>query len=142
MIRTIAGIAAVLLLSGCGGPEEAPQPRPAAAQASVHPTRPVGPVLQYDGRYLGPIAGAGGGYTCRERIGGTRELVIRRGRASIMMAERGSPLQGTVLEDGTLRAVDLIDRSSAVTGQVINDQFVGTWRNGVCPYSLNLRRVG
>jgi hypothetical protein len=139
------GFAPLALLLGCAQP--APEPPARASQAPQRPAaeaapRQAGPVLQYDGRYLGPISRVGGGYSCREVAEGTRELRIVGGRAAIVMIQRGAPLQGTVREDGTLRAADTIDRSSLVTGQVINDQFVGTWQSGPCSFSLNLRRVG
>ncbi len=131
------------LLAGCGGPgAEPPTPAGHAATSSA-PARPSGPITRYDGTYAGTLTPTSGAYSCPNAVRGTRSMTVHYGRALVdMNPGRGSPMQGMVQENGALRATDQIDRTIAVNGQIVNEQFVGAWTQGRCAYNLNFRRTG
>jgi hypothetical protein len=136
-------IAGLALLAACAddpAPRQAPSASASAPQASA-PAQRMGPVTQFDGRYAGPITPVTGAFTCTDRLSGERTMTVTQGRVSMDMApRRGSPLRGSVQEDGTLRAADMIDRSNAVEGQIVDQEFVGTWHNGRCNYQVTMHK--
>ncbi len=130
-----------LLLAACAGSEAPPQ-RGSGATPAAAPARPSAPITRYDGAFAGSVSATTSAYTCAVPVRGTRGLVVNNGRVEADMTPgRGAPMRGAVQEDGSLRATDPIDRSNAVSGQIIGDQFVGAWANGRCNYTLNFRRL-
>ena len=143
LIRPLLLAGGLALLAGCG--DDAPA-RPTQTGAATPPSQQGAPparVVKYDGTYAGGVTPTSGAYSCPNAVRGNRSMSINYGRALLdMNPGRGSPLQGLVQEDGSLRATDQIDRFISVTGTVSGEQFVGTWVQGRCVYSLNFRRTG
>ncbi len=136
-------LAALLPLAGCGGPEAPGRPAGQAATTSTNQGGPPTRVTKYDGTYAGSVTPTSGAYSCPNAVRGNRGMRINYGRALLdMNPGRSSPLQGLVQEDGSLRATDQIDRTISVTGTASAEQFVGTWVQGRCVYTLNFRRTG
>ena len=136
-----AALGLTLALAACNS--EPVRPQTTASGAPVLQGAPAVRVTKYDGTYAGSISPTSGAYSCPNAVRGNRSMTINYGRALLdMNPGRSSPLQGLVQEDGSLRATDQIDRANSVTGTTTGEQFVGTWIQGRCAYTLNFRRTG
>jgi len=137
-----ATLIATLSLSLAGCSSEPARPQIAASGAPVVQGAPAARVTKYDGTYAGTISPTSGAYSCPNAVRGNRSMTINYGRALLdMNPGRSSPLQGLVQEDGSLRATDQIDRANSVTGTASAEQFVGTWVQGRCIYTVTFRRT-
>lgn len=139
--RPALALSLILALAACG--TEAPSGPIQGAAAPTTQGAPPARVTKYDGTYAGSVSPTSGAYSCPNAVRGNRSMTINYGRALLdMNPGRSSRLQGLVQEDGSLRATDQIDRSISVTGTASAEQFVGTWIQGRCVYTLNFRRTG
>ncbi len=144
-----ATLGLALGLAACSAEEPSRTPAQGASAAPAASTAPLGQgaprarVTKYDGTYAGSVTPTSGTYSCPNAVRGNRSMTITYGRALLdMNPGRSSPLQGLVQEDGSLRATDQIDRFISVTGTASAEQFVGTWVQGRCVYTLSFRRTG
>jgi hypothetical protein len=136
------------LLAALGGCSDDRAPPPAttststAATAQAEPPR-AAPVTAFDGRYTGTMTlNPDRTRRCPEASSATREATVAQGRArfTVNPAIR-EVLTGTLDADGSARMASNIDRSIATTGVFTSEAFLGEHRNGLCSYSVNLKKV-
>ncbi len=136
-----AALGLALALAACG--DETAPATSTRGGTPVTQGAPVARVTKFDGTYAGSVTPTSGAYSCPNAVRGNRSMTINYGRALLdMNPGRSTPLQGLVQADGSLRATDQIDRFISVTGTTSGEQFVGTWIQGRCAYTLNFRRTG
>lgn len=139
-------LAGLLALAACA--DDAPPPpavsggRTAGAAPATASRGPSGPVTTFDGRYSGTVT-LNPDRTRRCPDGPPSvEMTVRAGRAALVInPTTRQTLSGTVGPDGTVRMVDIVDRSIMTTGIVNAQGFVGEHRNGLCSYAVNLPKV-
>lgn len=137
--KTLSALALLALLGACAEERAASPPPGTAAPAP----RPTGPVTTFDGRYSGTMTlNPDRTRACPAAAAAPREATVEQGRArfTVNPAIR-EVLTGTVGADGSVRMASNIDRSIATTGAFTADGFLGAHRNGLCTYSVNLRKV-
>jgi hypothetical protein len=139
-----ASLLALLAAACADPPPPAATPPAAAPRPAPVPPRPAGPVTAFDGTYSGVITlNPDRTRRCAEAPAEPLQIVVRQGRGSFLVnPTTRQVLSGTVGEDGSIRMVDIVDRSIATSGVFTPRGFVGEHRNGLCVYAVNLRREG
>ncbi|GGC56900.1 hypothetical protein GCM10011504_39060 [Siccirubricoccus deserti] len=130
----------LLALGACANETSIPQATDAPTPRNASAPPPAGPVTEYDGRYAGTVSlNPDRTRTCPAGPAGQRELVVRQGRASLLLnPQTRQTLTGTVGAEGSVRMADSLDRNIATSGVFSPQGFLGEHRYGLCTYAVQM----